>query len=169
MLSRRARRPVMIVRGMVSSWSQCARNLAYDDKQMTSRAIYNHVCVESGARMCACAGVNALHAYLNQSESRLRTIRFVRPFTDFYKLRRNFCPRSTGRLKTTGVGKNKKKTRRLVTAARNISSDNFDNNIGFRCKFGATYATSGTRDEQLRGMNSSLRIENLKLNENANR
>ncbi|KAL4705477.1 hypothetical protein ACJJTC_017337 [Scirpophaga incertulas] len=67
------------------------RNLAYGDKQMTSRAIYNRVCVESGVRTCACAGVNALHAYLNQSESRLRTIRFVRPFTDFYKLRRDCC------------------------------------------------------------------------------
>lgn len=47
------------------------RNLAYDDKQMTSRAIYNHVCVVRCASERV-RGVNALRAYLNQSESRLR-------------------------------------------------------------------------------------------------
>lgn len=37
--------------GKVNSWLlHSPRNLAYDDKQMTSRAIFNHVCVESGAR-----------------------------------------------------------------------------------------------------------------------
>ena len=63
------------------------RNLAYDDKQVTSPAIFNHVCAESCVRTCARAEVNALRAYLNQSESP-RTIRFVRRLDDFYKLLR---------------------------------------------------------------------------------
>lgn len=63
------------------------RNLAYDDKQVTSQAIFNHVCAESCVRTCARAEVNALRAYLNQSESP-RTIRFVRRLDDFYKLLR---------------------------------------------------------------------------------
>lgn len=63
------------------------RNLAYDDKQVTSHAIFNHVCAESCVRTCARAEVNALRAYLNQSESP-RTIRFVRRLDDFYKLLR---------------------------------------------------------------------------------
>lgn len=43
-----------VVRLVVATHSP--RNLAYDDKQVTSPAIFNHVCAESCVRTCARAG-----------------------------------------------------------------------------------------------------------------